>query len=184
MKLNKVKILGELNRFEELRYESMVSHYEVLGVKFDSSLSEIKEAYRHCLLRTHPDKLGGVKISESIDINAIQDAYQVLSDPDLRSQYNKEVTQVQKSSGYVGTGDGLDEYSLDSFEFDATKLEYSMDCPRCMAKNGFALHENTLEEHADDGLNGGFVVLSQCCSCSLWLKITFQLAVEENWKTD
>ncbi|AQZ19000.1 JJJ3 (YJR097W) [Zygosaccharomyces parabailii] len=162
----------------------MVSHYEVLGVKFDSTLSEIKEAYRCCLLRTHPDKLGGVKSSERIDVNAIQDAYRVLSDSDLRLRYNKEVIQVQKSSGYVGTGDGLDEYSLDSFEFDATKQEYSMDCPRCMAKSGFSFYENTLEEHADDDLNGGFVVLSQCCSCSLWLKINFQLAAEEDGKAD
>lgn len=177
------KSLGELDRYEKLRCEIMVSHYEVLGVKFDSSVSEIKEAYKQCLLRTHPDKRGG-RSTGIIDVNAIQDAYRVLSDPALRLKYNKEIAQLQKSSGYVGSGEGLDEYSIDSFEFDATKQEYLMDCPRCMAKNGFAFYENTLEQHAVDDLNGGFVVFSQCCSCSLWLKITFQLASEEDWKAD
>ncbi|KAF9155988.1 hypothetical protein DFQ26_009514 [Actinomortierella ambigua] len=60
--------------------------YDVLGVKPTATESEIKKAYRALALQNHPDK------NPSPDAHAkfqkISEAYQVLSDPKLRSDYN------------------------------------------------------------------------------------------------
>ncbi|KAF9969554.1 hypothetical protein BGZ73_008051, partial [Actinomortierella ambigua] len=60
--------------------------YDVLGVKPTATESEIKKAYRALALQNHPDK------NPSPDAHSkfqkISEAYQVLSDPKLRSDYN------------------------------------------------------------------------------------------------
>lgn len=158
----------------------MITHYEVLRVKIDADLAEIKKAYRERLLDVHPDKNNEDKRTVgNVSVNAIQEAYRILSDEILRKEYDVEVIEGQKKSGYVGSGDGLDEYSLDEFEFDPVKLRYYMNCPRCMAEEGFSFSEDNLEEHAQESTGRGFQVLSQCSCCSLWLKVNFALAEEE-----
>ncbi|GAV48485.1 hypothetical protein ZYGR_0I07820 [Zygosaccharomyces rouxii] len=158
----------------------MLTHYEVLRVRFDADLIEIRKAYRDRLLDVHPDKKNDEKKPAlNVSVNAIQEAYRILSDERLRHEYDHEVIEGQKNSGYVGTGDGLDEYSLDEFEFDPETLRYAMSCPRCVAEDGFSFSEENLEEHAQETDSGGFQVLSQCSCCSLWLKVNFALAAAE-----
>ncbi len=61
--------------------------YEVLGVSKDASSDEIKKAYRRLAQRYHPDRNKGDKVAED-RFKDINEAYQVLSDPEKRSQYN------------------------------------------------------------------------------------------------
>lgn len=152
------------------------SHYEALGLNSDSSLHCIKKAYKERLLSSHPDKTRNG--SRSDEVNKIQEAYKVLSDPVLREIYDKSLKEEQKKQGLHSGGDGLDEYSLDEFYFNPRTCEYCMDCPRCHGKDGFHFSEETLEEHCQERPNGGFVVLAQCSACSLWLKVNFDLAEE------
>lgn len=152
------------------------SHYDVLGLNSDCSLDGIKKAYRDRLLNSHPDKTRDCTSSD--EVNKIQDAYKVLSDPGLRKKYDESLKHEQKRQGLHSSGDGLDEYSLDEFYFNAEISEYCMDCPRCHGKEGFHFTEDTLEDHCQERSNGGFQVLSQCSACSLWLKVNFDLAEE------
>ncbi|MEA3492806.1 MAG: molecular chaperone DnaJ [Candidatus Margulisiibacteriota bacterium] len=60
--------------------------YEVLGVSKSSSADEIKRAYRKLARQYHPDVNKEAGSSEKF--KEINEAYQVLSDPNKRSQYD------------------------------------------------------------------------------------------------
>ncbi|WP_010281068.1 DnaJ domain-containing protein [Bacillus timonensis] len=68
-------------------------YYMVLGVPYNSSLEQIKKAYRHLAKVYHPD-VGG---SES-QFKLIQEAYQVLYDNNSREHYNKVYLNYLKKS--------------------------------------------------------------------------------------
>lgn len=65
----------------------MVDYYEILGVKRDASESDIKKAFRQAAMQHHPDK-GGDKDK----FQQIQEAYEVLSDPQKRNEYDNPHT--------------------------------------------------------------------------------------------
>ncbi|MFL5458185.1 MAG: J domain-containing protein, partial [Myxococcales bacterium] len=71
------------------------SHYEVLGVGPDSEAAAIRRAYLERSRRYHPDAWYGKNLGEyaallSKAFQRLSTAYQVLSDADLRAQYDKK----------------------------------------------------------------------------------------------
>ncbi|MGO1590795.1 MAG: DnaJ C-terminal domain-containing protein [Ancrocorticia sp.] len=61
--------------------------YKVLGVSKDASADEIKRAYRKLAKQYHPDRNPGDKTAED-RFKGIGEAYQVLSNPEDRKQYD------------------------------------------------------------------------------------------------
>lgn len=62
-----------------------MDYYNILGLSNDVSFDEIKKAYRKLILVHHPDKNGGQSSDEFIKI---QIAYETLSNPELRKEYD------------------------------------------------------------------------------------------------
>jgi DnaJ-class molecular chaperone len=63
--------------------------YNILGVSSSASNEEIKKAYRSLAMRHHPDR-NAHPGSES-RFNAIKTAYELLSDPKKRAEYNQSI---------------------------------------------------------------------------------------------
>jgi len=63
-------------------------YYQTLGVSRQASADEIKTAYRKLALQYHPDRNPGDKQAEE-RFKEINEAYQVLSDPQKRSRYDQ-----------------------------------------------------------------------------------------------
>lgn len=59
--------------------------YQTLGLSKDASLGEIKKAYRNLAIHAHPDKGGN---SERMAF--INEAYEILSDPTKRQEFNEK----------------------------------------------------------------------------------------------
>ena len=63
-------------------------YYEVLGLQKGASDDEIKKAFRKGAMKYHPDKNPGDKAAEE-KFKEINEAYEVLSDPDKKSKYDR-----------------------------------------------------------------------------------------------
>lgn len=78
-----------------------MDHYETLGVSKDASSKEIKTAYRKLAMKHHPDKGG-----DQEQFKRITGAYDILSDPDKRAQYDNPSPFEQFGQGGDPFGPG------------------------------------------------------------------------------
>lgn len=81
-------------------------YYEILGVDKNATAEEIKKAYRKKAIQYHPDKNPGNKEAEEMFKEAAE-AYEVLSDPDKRSRYDRYGHSGVGGSAGGGFGGGM-----------------------------------------------------------------------------
>lgn len=105
------------------------SYYDILGVDEKASFEEIKRAYKELVLKYHPDRVNpylkeGLGIKEEIEgyteekFKRIQEAYEVLSDPEKRKKYDEELEKEKAKQGFSqGNSDGLPILSVERNHF-------------------------------------------------------------------
>ncbi len=79
-------------------------YYEVLGVKKDASADEIKKSYRALAKKYHPDKNPNDKVAEE-HFKEIQEAYDVLGDPQKRTEYDQLRDAERRGFSFRDMGD-------------------------------------------------------------------------------
>ncbi|KAJ3424027.1 DNAj [Anaeramoeba flamelloides] len=84
-----------------------MDHYQRLNVSRSATKPEIKRAYKKIALLCHPDKVSEDKKSQAIEIfSSVNEAYHVLSDPELRRVYDQDLmfqkTNTQLERGLMG----------------------------------------------------------------------------------
>ncbi len=90
-----------------------ICYYELLEISRDSDKSTIKKAYRKLAMKYHPDKNPGDQEAEE-KFKAINEAYQVLSDDEKRSiydRYGKAGLEGHGQGGFSGGFNGFDDLS-------------------------------------------------------------------------
>src|SRR6185436_13253678 len=89
----------------------MATLYDSLGVKKDASQDEIKKAYRKLVREHHPDKNPGDAAAEA-KFKEVQAAYDVLSDPEKRKQYDRFGAQNGRPGQGAGPGFDFADFDL------------------------------------------------------------------------
>jgi len=79
-------------------------YYEILGVDRNASQDDVKKAYRKIAIKFHPDKNPGDKTAEE-NFKEAAEAYEVLSNPEKRAQYERFGHSGMR--GGFGAGGGM-----------------------------------------------------------------------------
>lgn len=82
-------------------------YYKILGVGKNASQDEIKKAFRKLALKYHPDKTKGDKSAEE-KFKEINEANEVLSDPEKRKKYDQLGDSYQYYQQYGNQSQGFD----------------------------------------------------------------------------
>jgi len=80
-------------------------YYAILGVGRSASEKEIKQAYRGLARKYHPDVNPGNKSAEA-RFKGVNEAYEVLSDPDKRQKYDRFGDKWQYAEQFTKAGQG------------------------------------------------------------------------------
>lgn len=90
---------------EELMADTKRDYYEVLGVDKNADEATIKKAYRTLAKKYHPDMNPGDKEAEA-KFKEVNEAYDVLSDPDKKAKYDQYGHTAFDPSAGGGAGFG------------------------------------------------------------------------------
>src|SRR5260370_11200522 len=99
-------------------------YYKILGVPRDASAEDIKKTFRKLARQYHPD-VAKVKKGAEEKFKEINEAYEVLGDPENRRKYDelganwREDAEMRRSSGWQEGGRAGGQESFD-FHFDGT----------------------------------------------------------------
>jgi len=83
--------------------EDEYRYYEILGLDHNASLSEITKAYRSLAKTFHPDVSSHPRARENFQ--KIQRAYEALSDPKARGEYNAYLESLKESAPQEDTNE-------------------------------------------------------------------------------
>ncbi|MGC8574969.1 MAG: molecular chaperone DnaJ [Caldisericum sp.] len=120
-------------------------YYEILGVPKNATQEEIKKKYRELVMKYHPD-LHKDDPEAAKKMAEINEAYEVLSDPEKRAQYDKFGTVGPNVGGFEQGGYGP------SYDFSGDIFSDLGEILRDFGFGGFGFGTGTRErvEHGED----------------------------------
>ncbi|WEW59618.1 DnaJ-like protein [Emydomyces testavorans] len=131
------------------------AYYDTLGVPPTATELEIKKAYRKLAITTHPDKNPDDETAHE-RFQAIGEAYQVLSDEELRKQYDKYGKEKAIPGGGFATEDPAEFFSMifggDAFVDLIGEISLMKDLTRTMDITMQEMEEDELVDSAEEKL--------------------------------
>lgn len=103
--------------------DDTIDYYSLLGVEPKATSEEIKRAYRRLVFRYHPDRNPDNRQAAE-KLKEIMAAYDVLSNEEIRAQYDKAKGFRNEKRADAGNGAQF------SYEFKQ-RLEPEPACPKC-----------------------------------------------------
>lgn len=141
----------------------MTDFYQALGVDRNATPEDIKRAYRTQAMKNHPDRGGDVK-----QFQTIQEAYDTLSDPQKRQQYDNPQPQFQHFGGPGGGfqfhfGGGGDPFADIMNQFfgqqvrpnTRVNLELDLELAATGGRRAVGIAGQTVEIEIPEGVNTG-----------------------------
>ncbi|KAL7301038.1 hypothetical protein TKK_0006310 [Trichogramma kaykai] len=124
--------------------------YDILGCPQDSSTEKLKEAYHSLILKHHPDKNSDTDTST---FHNIQRAWDILSNPEQRKEYDIKIAQADFDSECVLIFAKINSKELEPTE-DSEILSYPCRCG------------SNYQVHIDDLLEKNCVLHIPCEDCT------------------
>ena len=128
----------------------MTNYYEVLGIQSDANREQIAAAYRKLALEVHPMKHEKTSFPTNLaKLNSVSEAYEVLSEDNLRQVYDKYGYQSLKN----GIPQGVNQFPGYSYKGNAFKIFESFfgySSPYCESFEVLAPFQVPNEAKADD----------------------------------
>lgn len=177
--------------------DHVVNYYTILGLPYPQnalatqlSRDDLKIAYHRALLLHHPDKVArndsvithtpdSEGSSRHYSIDEIMRAYQVLTEPALKVQYDSQLLQHKPWSKSLDSEAfarsvhlGVESYDLEELEYNESNREWSKPC-RCGDSQGYTVTETELEKESEHE-----EVYVGCRGCSLFIKVLFASIAE------
>lgn len=98
-----------------LKQSKEKNYYKILGLQRNASKKEIKKAYRDLALEWHPDKNADNKDEAEKKFQDISEAYEVLSDEELKGKYDRGEEVFENQGGGGGRPHGNAEHIFRHF---------------------------------------------------------------------
>ncbi|KAJ4800144.1 DNAJ heat shock N-terminal domain-containing protein-like [Rhynchospora pubera] len=158
------------------------TYYEILSVRKDACIDEIRTAYKAALLNTHPDKLPKQPDLTGSDNNEqefhlVQKAWEILSNSQSRSQYDKELAASRQRFDVVANEIELEDMNLEISNDGVYEFLYPCRCGDYygitsveLKAMGVMLGKNGEVQIKDSNFSAVSVIL-QCGSCSLKIRL-------------
>lgn len=99
--------------------------YEILGLPLKADWELVKATYKSLIKIYHPDVFKGDKTFASERLNSLNDAYNFLSDPAIKSKYDKQIAESPNTWDEYRPNDPEDEQEA---AIKALKAEWEFAC--------------------------------------------------------